>query len=99
MRNQKAFKLLEERFSMMVKTFNHANVTGADSDDHYWTVRDRLELGRVALERAPEFPVTTLARSLGDVYRAVRKSLTPDELKRWEESNEALEDLHDKYGL
>ncbi|WP_435270953.1 hypothetical protein [Streptomyces sp. 1222.5] len=99
MPNPKAFKLLEERFSMMVKTFNHANVSDTDSDDHYWTVRDRLDLGRVALERAPEFQVSTLARSLGDIYRAVRKNLTPDELKRWEESNEALEELHDKYGL
>jgi hypothetical protein len=99
MSNQKAFAMIEGRFSDHVKRFNHADVSGADSDDHYWTVKDRLELARVALERAPELRVTTLARSLGDVYQAVRKNLTPDELKRWEESDEALEDLLDKYGL
>jgi hypothetical protein len=99
MQNQKAFNLIEGRFSDHVKLFNHANVTDADSDDHYWTVKDRLELARVALERAPELRVTTLARSLGDIYQAVRKNLTPDELKRWEESDEALEELLDKYEL
>jgi hypothetical protein len=99
MPNAKAFKLLEERFSMSIKTFNHANVSHADSDDHYWMVKDRLELGRVALERAPEFPVSTLARSLGDIYRTVRANLTSDELRSWHESNDALEEMHDKYGL
>ncbi|MGV9693407.1 hypothetical protein ACWDUX_30365 [Streptomyces sp. NPDC003444] len=99
MHNQKAFALLEERFSSLIKVFNSANVSGADSDDHYWAVRDRLDIAREALERAPEFPVSTLACSLGDIYLAVRKNLTEDELKRWNETNGALEELHDKYGM
>jgi hypothetical protein len=99
MLNQKAFKMIEGRFSDHVKLFNHADVTEADSDAHYWTVKERVDLARAALERAPELPVTTLARSLGDIYRAVRKNLTPDELKRWEETNEVLEELCDKYEL
>jgi hypothetical protein len=99
MLNQKAFDMIEGRFSDHVKRFNHFDVTEADSDTHYWTVKERVDLARVALERAPALTVTTLARSLGDTYRAVRKNLTPEELNRWEESNEVLEELSDKYGL
>ncbi|MVO87452.1 hypothetical protein GPA10_22475 [Streptomyces sp. p1417] len=99
MQNQEAFKLLEERFSMMVRTFNCVDVSFADSDDHYFTVKDRLDLGRIALERAPEFRVTDLPRSLGDIYRAIRLNLTPEEMKRWNETREALQVLHDKYRL
>jgi hypothetical protein len=43
--------------------------------------------------------VTTLARSLGDIYRTVRTNLTPDELDRWNESGELLAELSDKYEL
>jgi hypothetical protein len=99
MLNQKAFNMIEGRFSDQVKRFNHFPVTGEDSDTQYWTVKERVDLARAALERAPEFPVTTLARSLGDIYQAVRKNLTADELKRWEETNEALEELLDKYEM
>ncbi|MGW1231400.1 hypothetical protein [Streptomyces californicus] len=99
MHNQGAFDMIESRFSAHVRLFNFADVSDDDSDDHYWTVRDRLELARVALERAPRVHVTTLPTSLGDVYRAVRKNLTADELGRWNEYREALERLSDKYGL
>jgi hypothetical protein len=99
MLNQKAFNMIEGRFSDQVKLFNHFDVTEADSDTQYWTVKERADLARVALERAPQLKVTTLARSLGDIYQAVRKNLTPEELNRWEESNEVLEELSDKYGL
>ncbi|MYX26085.1 hypothetical protein GTY75_05275 [Streptomyces sp. SID8381] len=97
--NAKAFKMIEGRFSDHVKLFNHYDVNEADSDTHYWLVKGRVELARVALERAPELKVTTLARSLGDVYRAVRTNLTPAELKRWDASAEAIADLNDKYGI
>ncbi|MFB6654861.1 hypothetical protein ACFCZ4_06760 [Streptomyces microflavus] len=99
MLNQEAFDMIESRFSAHVKLFNFADVSLDDSDAHYWTVKDRLELARVALERAPEVRVTTLPRSLGDVYQAVRTNLTPEELTRWNEGNEAIEVLCDKYGL
>jgi hypothetical protein len=99
MLNQKAFTMIEGRFSDQVKRFNHFPVTDEDSDTQYWTVKERVDLARVALERAPELPVSTLARSLGDIYQAVRKNLTAEELKRWEETNEALEELLDKYEM
>ncbi|MEU3437862.1 hypothetical protein [Streptomyces sp. NPDC006863] len=99
MKNQGAFDMIEGRFSAHVKRFNSADVSLDDSDAHYWAVKDRLELARVALERSPEVRVTTLPRSLGDAYRAVRTNLTADELRRWNECDEALEVLWEKYGL
>lgn len=99
MANDKAFELIERRFSDQIKLFNHYDVSTTDSDDHFWFVKDRIELARVALDRAPEMRVTTLARSLGDIYREVRKNLTPDELKKWEELGGKLEALNDKYGI
>ncbi|WP_125262043.1 hypothetical protein [Streptomyces alboflavus] len=99
MHNERAYRMVEERFSNHVKVFNHYDVSGADSDTHYWTVKERLELAQVALERAPEMKVTTLARSLGDVYLAIRKNLAPDELARWNEADDVLENLANKYGI
>lgn len=98
MSNAKAYAMIEKRLSDQVKLFNHLPVSVDDSDDHYWIVKARLELAKAALSRAPEIKVTTLARSLGDVYTAVRRNLKPAELKRYEELAEKLEALNDKYG-
>lgn len=97
MHNAKAFAMIEGRFSAHVKSFNAYDVSGKDSEAHYWLVRERLDLARAALERAPELKVTTLARSLGDVYRTVRQNLTPEELNAWIVKNEQLEALTGKY--
>jgi hypothetical protein len=97
MRNDKALAMLESRFSDQIKLFNHYAVSDDDSDTHYWAVKDRIELAKNALERAPEIKVTTLARSLGDVYIAVRKNLLPEEREKWESLAELLETLSDKY--
>lgn len=98
MKNAKAYAMVEERFSAHVKSFNAYDVSEADSDTHYWSVKSRLSLASLALERAPEITVTTPARSLGDVYRAIRVHLTPDEREQWETLRETLERLADKYG-
>lgn len=95
--NYKAYAMLESRFSDQVKLFNHYDVTEEDSDAHYWAVKDRLGLAKTALERAPEVKVTTLARSLGDIYIAVRKNLLTEEREKWEALGETLENLTDKY--
>jgi hypothetical protein len=97
--NAKAIKLIEGRFSDLVKTFNHYPVSETDSDAQFWLVKERADLARVALERAPEIKVTTLARSLGDIYRTIRQHLTPDERIRWEKIATGLESLSDKYGI
>lgn len=97
MRNTKAYALIERRFSQQMQNFNYLPVTDADSDTHFWAVKDRLSLASLALDRAPELTVTTAARSLGDVYRAIRTHLTADELEQWESLNTELERLADKY--
>ena len=99
MNNEKAFKMIEGRFSDQVKLFNQYDVNSQDSDDQYFMIVERVNLAKVALERAPLVKVTTLPRSLGDVYIAVRRNLTADELIRWNQLNEQLETLHDKYGI
>jgi hypothetical protein len=99
MDNQKAFDMIEGRFSDHVKRFHSVEVSESDSDTYYWSVKERLELARTALDRAPKLTVTTLPRSLGDVYRAVRNNLTKEELSRYNDLNEQLEALSDDYGL
>jgi hypothetical protein len=97
MHNDKAFRMIESRFSDQVKLFNHYPVSEDDSDTHYWAVKKRLALAKSALERAPELKVTTLARSLGDIYIAVHRNLLPEELQKWDSLAEELEILTDKY--
>jgi hypothetical protein len=97
--NVKAFKMIQGRFSDQVKLFNAYDVSGQDSGDHYFAVIERIKLAKIALERAPELRVTTLARSLGDIYLAIRNNLIADEFYEWNRLNEVLEALHDKYGI
>jgi hypothetical protein len=73
--NQKAFEMIEGRFSDQVKLFNAYDVSGDDSDEHYYTVVGRVKLAKVALERAPKVKVTSLARSLGNRLNAVLEAL------------------------
>ncbi|MBD0670043.1 hypothetical protein [Streptomyces sp. CBMA156] len=100
--NKRAFKLIEGRFSDQVKSFNSGSVGIEDSDAHYFAVTDRLKLARIALGRAPELfvgvRVLTLSLHLGDIYRSIRKHLTPDELARWERLDQVIEDLMDEIG-
>lgn len=99
MHNEKAFRLIEGRFSEHVKLFNIAPVSGEDGDKQEDIVRERLELARVALERVPVVQVTTLPRSLGNAYNAVRKGLTDAERVRWNETRDMLDALESKYGI
>lgn len=97
MKNTKAYAIIERRFSQQVQNFNYLPVSDADADTQFWTVKSRLSLASLALDRAPEMTVTTAARSLGDVYRAIRQHLTAEELEQWEALNATLERLADKY--
>lgn len=97
MHNAAAYAMIEKRFSNSVKLFHTFPVSDADSDIYYYAVRDRLALAKVALERASEVHVTTLARSLGEIYRVVFVNLTPPEREQWEGLNEDMENLLDKY--
>lgn len=97
--NDAAFRMIEGRLSNHVKTFNSYNVTGEDSDTQYFLSTEKLALAKAALEKAPAFKVTTLARSLGDVYLTAKRNMTSEELSRWNEINGLLEELSDKYGI
>jgi hypothetical protein len=97
MNNAAAFRMLEGRLSAHVQRFNGYDVSANDSDEQYFLTTEKLALAKAALESAPAFKVTTLARSLGDIYRTVKHSMSAADLKRWNEINETLEALSDKY--
>lgn len=97
--NDAAFKMIESRLSAHVQTFNSYDVSEEDSDTHYFLSKEKLALARAALDSAPVVKVTTLARSLGDVYMAVKRNMNSADLRRWNEINELLEALSDKYGV
>ena len=99
MNNERAFKMIEGRLSDTVKLFNAYDVSGEDSDAQYFATIERVKLAKAALERAEDLKVTTLPRSLGNIYIAIRKNLDIGELDRWNRLNEELEALHDKYGM
>jgi len=97
--NYRAFKMIEDRFSDHIRSFNHHDVTGEDSDAHFWAVRDRLKLAEVALERSPLIKTSTLARSFGDIYSAIKRNLSDAERAEWDRLNDVIGDLTDKYGI
>ena len=95
--NSAAFRMIESRLSAHVQRFNGYDVSAEDSDTQYFLTTEKLALAKAALESAPAFRVTTLARSLGDVYMAVKRNLATADLARWNEINELLEALSNKY--
>jgi hypothetical protein len=95
--NSAAFRMIESRLSAHVQRFNSYDVSADDSDTQYFLTTEKLALAKAALESAPTFKVTTLARSLGDVYLAVKRNLSDADMRRWIEINEMLEALSDKY--
>jgi hypothetical protein len=97
MNNDAAFRMIESRLSAHVQRFNGYDVSAEDSDTQYFLTTEKLALAKAALESAPAFKVTTLARSLGDVYMAVKRNLSDADMRRWIEINEQLEELSDKY--
>lgn len=99
MQNEKAFRMIEGRFSEHVKQFNAYPVTDSDSDLQEVIVKERLELARAALGRVPVVRVTSTPRSLGDAYAAVRKGLSEAERVRWDERRDTLDALERKYGM
>jgi hypothetical protein len=95
--NEPAFRMIESRLSAHVQRFNGYDVSADDSDTQYFLTTEKLALAKAALESAPAFKVTTLARSLGDVHLAVKRNLSDADMRRWIEINELLEALSDKY--
>lgn len=102
--NYRVIKLVTDRYSKHVQSFNHLpDVTEADSDRQYDLNRELESLARAAFARAPEFkpPRGRLAfipaQDLGNAYRALRKAFTPEERDRYSAIQDELNALTDKY--
>jgi hypothetical protein len=103
--NAPAIKMITGRYSEHIKSFNHLPVTDADSDANYDLNKELAAIATAALTRAPQVKPSgnrlalLLSTDLGNVYRAMRQSLTPEEKVRYEEIQERLDVLGDKYGM
>ena len=101
--NAPVIKLITDRYSAHIRSFNFLPVSEADSDTHYWLNKELAELATAAFTRAPLFKpsgnrVALLpSTDLGNAYRALKAALTPPERTRYDEIQEALYALSDKY--
>lgn len=101
--NAAVIKLITDRYSAHVKSFNHLPVSDTDSDRHFDLNKELAELATVALARAPLFKpsgnrVALLpSTDLGNAYRAVRQNLTSGERARYNTIQDELCALQDKY--
>jgi hypothetical protein len=101
--NAPAIKLVTDRYSAHVQSFNHLPVSEDDSDTHYWLSKELETLATRALSRAPLFKpsgnrVALLpSTDLGNVRIAMRRAFTPEELARYNKIQDDLTALTDKY--
>lgn len=102
--NAQAIKLITDRYSAHVQQFNHREgLTQADSDEHFDLNRELSELATVALGRAPKVEPTgnrvalLPATDLGNVCIAMRRAFTDAERARYDEIQNKLNELTDKY--
>lgn len=102
--NAPAIKLVTDRYSVQVRLFNYLpDVTEADSDAQYFLYKELSELATAALTRAPLFKPSgnrmalLAANDLGNVRIAMRRAFTDAERTRYDEIQEALNALTDKY--
>ena len=101
--NAPVIKLITDRYFAHVRSFNFLPVSEADSDTQFWLNKELAELATAAFTRAPLFKPSGNRRALlpstnlGNAYRALRAALTPEEQTRYNEIQEALEALGDKY--
>jgi hypothetical protein len=104
MHNAAAYKMVEGRFSSHVKLLNSVpGLSDDDSDTQFTLYTERAALAKLALERAPKIQPSggrvalLLSTDLGNIYRAIRKHLTAEELAKWDTDGETLATLSDKY--
>lgn len=101
--NAQAIKLITDRYSADIRRFNFLPVSEADSDAHYFLYKELETLATAALERAPRVEPTGNRRALlpatdlGNTYIAMRRAFTDAERARYNEIQEALTALTDKY--
>lgn len=101
--NARVIKLVTDRYSAHVRRFNHMDVSDADSDAQYDLYKELEKLAHAAFGRAAEFKPSgnrvALApwADLGNAYRELKRNLTADERTRYDEIQDKLHELSDKY--
>lgn len=105
--NAPAINLMTDRYSHHIRVFNNTpGLTMDDSDTHADLYRELAELATTALTRAPWYETrdTRVKHSrlipsldLGNVRMLMRRHFTDAERARYDEIQEALHALADKY--
>lgn len=101
--NAPAIKLITDRYSVQVRMFNYQDVSEEDSDAQYWLYKELAGLATAALTRAPKFHPSgnrmalMPSTDLGNVRIAMRRAFTDAERARYDEIQDALHALADKY--
>lgn len=103
--NAPAIKLLTDRYSLAIKTFNNLPdpVSEADSGAHFDLYKELETLATEALTRAPKYKPSgnrlglIPARDLGNVRMLMLRHLTPAERARYDEIQNEITALTDKY--
>lgn len=101
--NAPAIKLITDRYSAHIVSFNHLPVSQEDSEAQYFLYKELEALATAALTRAPQVKPSgnrmalLPATDLGNVRIAMRRAFTDAERARYDEIQEALTSLTDKY--
>lgn len=101
--NAPAIKLVTDRYSAHVKSFNHLDVSEEDSHTQYFLYKELETLATAALTRAPKFEPSgnrmalLPSTDLGNVRIAMRRAFTDAERARYDEIQEEINALTDKY--
>lgn len=101
--NRAAIKLLTDRYSAHIRSFNFLPVSEADSDEQYFLYKDLEALATTVLTRAelvrPTGNRVALLPStdLGNVYVALRREFTDVERQKYNDIQNRLNELSDKY--
>lgn len=101
--NAPAIKLITDRWSAHIRSFNHLPVSDDDSDTQYFLYKELETLATAALTRAPLIKPSGSrmallpATDLGNVRIAMRRAFTDSERARYDEIQTAITELTDKY--
>lgn len=103
MHNAAVIKLITDRYSAHVKSFNRLPVAESDSDSQYFLYKELSKMVADVFGREPLFKPSgnraalIPANDLGNAYLALRKAMTEEEKLRYNQIQDELEDLSEKY--
>lgn len=101
--NAAAIKLITDRYSVQIRMFNYQDVSEADSDAQYFLYKELEGLATAALTRAPQVKPSGIrvallpSTDLGNVRMAMRRAFTDTERVRYDEIQNELNAITDKY--